>query len=150
MDHVWYDSSLMQGKPKKTCNMKIMLTAAALCLGMMSAQAQSDKVQDATSPRNCLTSTTDKDWSSLGLSTEQSAQVKDLQDEWRKAESAKSVDAKTGTKTSPMMDSYEAKVKEVLTPEQYENWVKWCSTHATKEVKHKAESATSTDEEMTE
>lgn len=130
--------------------MKIMLTAAALCLGMMSANAQSEKMQDVTSPKNCLTSTTDKDWASLGLSTEQSAKVMDLQGEWRKAESAKSVDAKTGTNTSPMMDSYEAKVKEVLTPEQYENWVKWCSTHASKEVKQKAESATSVDEEITE
>lgn len=129
--------------------MKIMLTAAALCLGIMSASAQSDKVQDATSPKNCLTSTTDKDWSSLGLSAEQSTKVKDLQGEWRKAESAKTVDAKTATKSSPMMDSYEAKVKEVLTPEQYENWVKWCSTHASKGVT-KSSSATTTDEDMSE
>lgn len=134
----------------KTCNMKIVITAAALCLGMFSAQAQSEKVQDASAPHNCLTSTTDKDWSSLGLSSEQSAKVKELQTEWRKAESSKSVNTKTATKTSPVMDSYEAKVKDVLTPEQYDNWVKWCSTHASKQMKHKVEPASTPEEDMTE
>ena len=129
--------------------MKIVLTVAALCLGMMTAQAQSEKMQDANSSKNCLTSTTDKDWSSLGLSKEQTAQVKQVQSDWL-AENAKVADAKAGTMASPMMNSYEGKVQAVLSPEQYENWVKWCSTHASKQVKQKAESATTSDEEMTE
>ncbi|MEO7081783.1 MAG: hypothetical protein ABIY71_09660 [Flavobacteriales bacterium] len=125
------------------------MTEAALCLGMMTAQAQSEKMQDANSSKNCLTSTTDKDWSSLGLSKEQTTQVKQVQSDWL-AENAKVADVKAGTMASPMMNSYEGKVQAVLSPEQYENWVKWCSTHASKQVKQKAESATTSDDEMTE
>lgn len=121
--------------------MKHALTAAALCFGLLGAQAQNTKGQDVQSPKNCLTSTTDKDWTSLGLDAEQSAQVKEIQAEWRANESASARDAKTGTRTAPVMDSYEAKVKEVLSAEQYDKWVKWCSTHADKAVKDKASNA---------
>lgn len=129
--------------------MKIVLTAAALCLGMMSAQAQTGKAPTGV-VKDCLASTTDKDWGSLGLNSEQAAQVKQLQADWRKEESSKAAEAKAGTKESPIMDSYEAKVQSVLSPEQYQNWVKWCSTHASKPMKQKAESATSTEEDMSE
>jgi len=122
--------------------MKYALTAAALCFGLLGAQAQNVKGQDVQSPKNCLTSTTDKDWTSLGLNAEQSTKVKELQSEWRANESAKTVNAKTDARSAPVMDSYEAKVKEVLTPEQYDNWVKWCSTHAHKAVKEKADNVT--------
>ena len=128
--------------------MKIILTAAALCLGIMSASAQSDKVQDAGASKDCLSSTTDKDWSSLGLTKDQTAQVKAVQADWRKEEGSKTMDSKTGTKESPMANSYEAKVQSVLSPEQYENWLKWCSTHANTGVK-KASGVT-TDEDMSE
>lgn len=130
--------------------MKYALTAAALCFGLLGAQAQNTKGQDVQSPKNCLTSTTDKDWTTLGLNAEQSAKVKELQAEWRANESAKTVNAKTDARSAPVMDSYEAKVKDVLTPEQYESWVKWCSTHANKAVKQKADHVTLPDGEHAE
>ena len=37
---------------------------------------------------------------------------------------------KTNPKMAMMMDKHEANVKAVLTPEQYENWMKWCAAQA--------------------
>jgi len=120
------DTSL-NPKPKK---MKHVLTTAALCLAMVGAQAQSEKVQpSAMAPHNCVTSTTNDDWKNLGLSEEQSAKVKDIQAECMKMEHKMMAD-RSSSKESPMMMKYEEKVKEVLTPEQYEKWMKWCNTHA--------------------
>jgi hypothetical protein len=112
--------------------MKYLFTAAALCLGMLSANAQTKSTTSTTTPaHNCLASTTDKDWTSLGLNAEQSAKVKDIQSEAMKANDKMRSD-NMDSKESPMMDTYESKVKSVLTPAQYDKWVKWCSTHAQK------------------
>ncbi len=117
---------------------KHVLAAAALCFGVVSAQAQGEPAQPtAKAPHNCLTSTTDKDWTTLGLSAEQSAKVKDLQSDWKAKQGTSAKDGKAATGESPLMDSYEAKVKDVLTAEQYDNWVKWCSTHAGKKAELK-------------
>lgn len=110
--------------------MKYLITAAALCLGMMTAQAQTEKTAPMVpASHNCLSSTTDKDWAGLALSTEQTAKVKEIQSECMKV-SAKMKADNVDTKASPMLDKYEGKVKEVLTPAQYDKWVKGCSTHA--------------------
>ena len=110
--------------------MKYLMTAAALCLGMMTAQAQTGKTAPmAQATHNCLASTTDSDWKGLGLSAEQTTKLKDLQSEAMKVSDKMKAD-KVDTKTSPMMDKYEGKVKDVLTPAQYEKWVKECTTRA--------------------
>ncbi len=110
--------------------MKYVLTTAFLCFALLSARAQTEKVQPtAMAPHNCVTSTTNEDWKNLGLSEEQSAKVKDIQAECMKMEHNMKAD-QTTTKESPMMEKYEDRVKEVLTPDQYNKWVKWCSTHA--------------------
>lgn len=112
---------------------KHVLAAAALCFGVVSAQAQDEAAQPvAKAPHNCLTSTTDKDWKALNLDAEQTAEVKDIQSEWRAEQSTQAKSSKDAMNKSPMMDSYEAKVKDVLTAEQYDKWVEWCSTHANK------------------
>lgn len=110
--------------------MKYLMTAAALCLGMMTVQAQTGKTAPMVPmSHNCLSSTTDKDWAGLALSTEQTAKVKEIQSECMKVSDKLKAD-NVDTKISPMLDKYEGKVKEVLTPAQYDKWVKGCSTHA--------------------
>lgn len=112
--------------------MKHVLTAAALCIAVAGANAQSSgTTAPVQQPHNCLTSTTDRDWAGLGLNSEQSTKIRDLQADWRKHQGNQGTMEKgTNTGTSPMMDSYEAKVKDILGQEQYDKWVKWCGTHA--------------------
>lgn len=110
--------------------MKYLMTTAALCLSLMTVQAQSERTAPmAATSHNCLTTTTDKDWAGLGLSAEQTAKVKEVQMECMKVSDKLKAD-NMDSKNSPMLDKYEGKVKEVLTPAQYEKWVKECSTHA--------------------
>ena len=125
----FWPSPIQTQKPDQ---MKYLFTAAALCLGMLGAQAQTDNKMDTTSPaHNCVASTTDKDWASLGLSADQTTKVKSIQTESMKANDKMKADHME-TKESPMMDKYEGEVKSVLTPEQYDKWVKWCTTRAAK------------------
>lgn len=110
--------------------MKYLMTAAALCLGLMTAQAQTGKTAPMVpASHNCLSNTTDQNWKDLGLTAEQTTKVKAIQSESMKT-SEKMKSDNMGTKTSPMMDKYESQVKEVLKPEQYDKWVKECSTRA--------------------
>lgn len=117
--------------------MKHVLTAAALCIAVAGANAQSSgTTASPQQPHNCLTSTTDRDWAGMGLNSEQSTKIRELQADWRKNQGTKGTMEKgTSTGTSPMMDSYEAKVKDILGQEQYDKWVKWCSTHANQSAK---------------
>lgn len=114
--------------------MKYILTAAALCIGIFGAQAQSAPAKPVntvkpvvTTPahptHNCMMAT-DKDWASLKLTPDQTTKVKAIQEECMKSCGAT---MKTDPKMSTMMDKHEAQVKAVLTPEQYGNWMKWCA-----------------------
>lgn len=110
--------------------MKYLMTTAALCLGMLTAQAQIEKAAPMVPvSHNCLSTTTDKDWSALDLSAEQTTKVKEVQMECMKMSDKMKADH-MDSKASPMLDKYEGKVKEVLTPAQYDMWVKQCSTRA--------------------
>lgn len=115
------------------------MTAAALCLGMLSAHAQTE-LAVATQPaaHNCLASTTDKDWTSLALTADQTTKVKEIQGECMKASDKMKADH-MDSKESPMLDKYEGQVKAVLTPEQYDKWVKWCNAHASAPAPDKTE-----------
>jgi Spy/CpxP family protein refolding chaperone len=120
-------------KPNRT--MKHVMIATALCFGMLGAQAQTTptdpaKATPATQTKhpahNCM-SATDKDWASLNLTAEQTTKVKVIQAECQKECGAMMKDDPSLGKT---MDKHEARVKSVLTPAQYDNWMKWCSAQA--------------------
>lgn len=133
----WHVIGHSLGNLKTPRNMKYLMTAAALCLGMMTAKAQTEQTAPmAPATHNCLASTTDKDWASLDLTAEQKTKVKNIKEECMKASDKMKAD-NTDTKTSPMMDKYESEVKAVLTPAQYDKWVKWCSTRADKKMDDK-------------
>jgi Spy/CpxP family protein refolding chaperone len=116
--------------------MKYLMTAAALCIGMLGAQAQgttpakpapAKPTATAAHPaHNCMMAT-DKEWTSLKLTADQTTKVKAIQETCMKECGAM---MKTDPKMAQMMDKHEAEVKAVLTPEQYSNWMKWCSTQA--------------------
>ncbi|MEO8589143.1 MAG: hypothetical protein ABI432_07240 [Flavobacteriales bacterium] len=113
--------------------MRHVLIAAALCIGTLGAQAQTGTTPATPSSvpanhpsHNCMTAT-DKDWASLGLSAEQATKVKAIQVDHEKACAGKMSDDPTVTKR---MDEHEAQVKAVLTPAQYDNWMKWCAAQA--------------------
>lgn len=117
--------------------MKQLMIAAALCFGTMGAQAQTTPVESAKSAPddhaayNCMRAT-DKDWASLNLTAEQTSQVKAIQGECMKERGAM---MKDNPGMGQSMDKHESRVKAVLTPAQYDNWMKWCSAQAgTKEM----------------
>ena len=115
--------------------MRYLMIAAALCTGMVGAQAQTtpaEKPATATQKpmqhpaHNCMM-TSDADWTSLGLTAEQTTSVQAIQAECKKECAGKMKDDPSMMK---MMDTHEARVKEVLTPAQYESWMKLCSAQA--------------------
>lgn len=133
----WHVDGRGPGNLKTRRNMKYLMTAAALCLGMWSAQAQTGTpatIQPAN--HNCLASTTDKDWARLDLNAEQTTKVKAIQGESMKANDKLKAD-NMDSKESPMLNKYEEELKKVLTPAQYEKWVKECSTRAGKPTENK-------------
>lgn len=127
--------------------MKTLMIAAALCVGMMSAQAQTTPTDTKTTPtenkgtattpaaqkpaqhtsKNCL-SATDADRKSLGLNADQQTKVPAIQAECKKECAAK----KDGDASTAMIaDKHEMRIKEVLTPAQHEAWMNWCTAQAT-------------------
>lgn len=129
--------------------MKNLMMAAALCAGMMSANAQSTPTAPKTAPAenkttattpqkpmahtDCLMST-DADWKALGLTADQMTKVKAIQDEHKK--SCAAMKDESGMKhddasKAAMVDAHEARIKEVLTPAQYDSWKKQCMAMAT-------------------
>ena len=129
--------------------MKYLMMAAALCAGVMSAQAQSTPAETkgtsttATTPqkpaaqadnKDCL-KTSDAEWKALGLTTEQMTKVKAIQDEHTKACASMKKD-EAGVKrddasSAALADKHEASIKEVLSPTQYDSWKKQCTAMAT-------------------
>ncbi|MCB0765302.1 MAG: hypothetical protein R2815_05295 [Flavobacteriales bacterium] len=66
-------------------------------------------------------------WTSLGLSAEQVAKVKDIQATCKKEAEAMKADAtRMEGKSMDHASKHEAELKAVLTPEQYTKWTKWC------------------------
>jgi hypothetical protein len=122
--------------------MKNLMIAAALCAGMMSAQAQSTPTDNkgttttpATTPQKPVTQvdnkdclrTTEADWKAMGLTADQLTKVKDIQAEHEKACAGMKKDDASKTM---MTDKHEARIKEVLTPTQYDAWKKQCTSMA--------------------
>lgn len=120
--------------------MKYLMMAAALCAGTLSAQAQSTPTESTSSSatataqkptpqarKDCL-KTTDADWKALGLTAEQMTQVKAIQAEHEKACTSMKKDDTAGA--AAMVDQHEARIKEVLTPTQYDSWQKQCTAMA--------------------
>jgi hypothetical protein len=119
--------------------MKTLMIAAALCAGMMSAQAQDTPTENkgttttpATTPqkpvtrmdkKDCLM-TTDADWKAMGLTADQLTKVKAIQAEHEKACAGMKKD---DASAAMMTDKHEARIKEVLTPTQYDSWKKQCT-----------------------
>ena len=116
--------------------MKHVILAAALCAGTFSVQAQTPaadtKTSSATTQKptpaqhNCMQAS-DKEWASLGLTAEQTTKVKAIQEEHTRDCAGKAKDEASAAKS---MDKHEARIKEVLTPEQYDQWMKWCTAQA--------------------
>lgn len=112
----------------------ILATAVVALLCTVGAQAQSGtKAMAHEGTHHCLLMADDHTWSTLGLSADQQKKAKDLQAKC-KAEGA----SKTGE--AKMMDAgkYEKELQAVLTPEQYDQWKKWCTAqHGMQEEKEK-------------
>jgi Spy/CpxP family protein refolding chaperone len=129
-------------KPNRT--MKHVMIAAAFCFGIMGAQAQTTPTTDpakatpamqATHPAHNCMGASEKDWASLNLTAEQTTKVKAIQAECQKECGAMMKDDPSMGKA---MDKHEARIKAVLTPAQYDNWMKWCTAQVdTKEAPQK-------------
>ncbi|HMC97454.1 MAG TPA: hypothetical protein VKG92_07375 [Flavobacteriales bacterium] len=67
---------------------------------------------------------TEKDLCGFDLEPGQVSRVKAIQAEWRKASAGKRQD---DPNLGKLMDTYEARIKAELTPDQFRNWRKWCT-----------------------
>ncbi len=127
--------------------MKYLMMTAALCAGVLSAQAQSTPTETKGSTtttsvqkpvtqahKDCL-KTTEADWKALGLTAQQLTEVKAVQAEHEKACSSMTKDEagmkKDDAAKAEMTDAHEARIKELLTPTQYDSWKKQCTAMAT-------------------
>lgn len=126
--------------------MKTLMIAAALCAGIVSAQAQGTPTDKKTTPPDTKTSTTgtqkpatqvdnkdclmttDAEWKTLGLTAEQITQVKSIQDEHKTACAGMKKD---DVSTAVVSDEHEERIKNVLTPTKYDSWKKSCTAMAT-------------------
>lgn len=73
--------------------------------------------------KDCL-KTTDADWKALGLTAEQMTQVKAVQDEHQQACAGMKKDE---ARTDALLDQHETRIKALLSPTQYESWMKQCT-----------------------
>lgn len=115
------------GGATKPTPMKKVMFAVAMCIGMVSAQAQTDSKMDnkmSHPAHNCMMAS-DKDWASLNLTPEQTTKVKAIQAECAKECAGK---MKEDPKMAMAMDKHEAEVKSVLNADQYDKWMKWCAS----------------------
>lgn len=110
------------------------MIAAALCAGMLSAQAQTTPTDHTNAlnatqedKKDCL-KTTEAEWKTLGLTADQITRVKAIQDEHKKACAGMKKD---DARVEAMVDKHEESLKEVLTPVQFENWKKQCMAMTT-------------------
>lgn len=110
----------------------LIILAAALCFGNVNAQTGTKTAMSGE--HDCLVTATDKDWAVLKLSSEQMDKVAQIRTEAMRTAGKTAEATATGSAPSPEMQRYEAKLKEVLTPAQYEQWNKWCSTHASTRI----------------
>lgn len=114
--------------------MKTLLVAIGLIALAGTVHAQ-DKEKMAPKPttaaaahptHNCMTADA-KTWESLKLTPEQMNKVKTIQAQCMKECGPM---MKTDPKMAMTMDKHEAQVKAVLTPAQYDAWMKWCAAQA--------------------
>ncbi|MBS1583173.1 MAG: hypothetical protein JST66_13325 [Bacteroidetes bacterium] len=112
----------------------ILATAVVALLCTAGAQAQSGtKTMAHDGTHHCLLMADDNTWSTLGLSADQQKKAKDLQAKC-KAEGA----SKTGEAGKMDAGKYEKELQAMLTPEQYDQWKKWCTAqHGMQEEKEK-------------
>ncbi|MFZ1687454.1 MAG: hypothetical protein WAU70_08540 [Flavobacteriales bacterium] len=105
-------------------------TALLIAVG---ASAQSTTVAKAATPataastHQCLATTDDAAWTSLGVKPDQLTRVHAIQADCKKACGALTAEEKAA-KEADVVAKHEADLKAVLTPEQYVNWQKWCAT----------------------
>ncbi|MEO8066874.1 MAG: hypothetical protein ABI599_04195 [Flavobacteriales bacterium] len=120
----------------------VALGAALLFAVGASAQnstASSTGTAPATSvTHHCLDQADDAAWTSLGLKPEQVTRVKAIQADHKKACANMTAEDKA-KKEAEMASMTDTDLKAVLTPEQYTNWQKWCSTKDGSKAMQKAE-----------
>lgn len=119
---------------------KMMAIAVALCC-MTAAVAQSTPTTPATTPQSngvthdCIMSTDAQAWASLGLTTDQTKRVQEIQTQCKKECDAMKGDANYERMRQSTLDKHDAAIRSALSPEQYTKWVAWCGTHGTKSSK---------------
>ena len=101
---------------------------------------QGDAFTPTTTPQKPATQTeskdrlrtTDAEWKALGLTAEQMTQVQSIQAEHKKQCTAMKDEAgkKDEAAKAAIADQHEARIKEVLTPTQYDSWKKQCTAMA--------------------
>ncbi|MBP7513124.1 MAG: hypothetical protein KA791_01165 [Flavobacteriales bacterium] len=112
--------------------MKTLLMSAALCCAIATNAQSTPATTPAEAPQkpvvgkhDCLMAS-DAEYGSLGVSGDQLAKVKDIQDRCSK-ECAAAMKEK-GSLDHAAMDKHEMELQAILTAEQYTKWEQWCSS----------------------
>jgi len=107
-----------------------ILTVGFALFASLGAFAQNDATmpQSKGDKHSCIMAGADT-WTTLGLSTEQVAKVKDIQASCEKDHATATADGSAKASVA----KHEDELKTVLTPDQYMKWSQWCDEmHASK------------------
>lgn len=105
---------------------KVMMMLAATLLIGAGANATEPVAHDHEGKHKCIMFGAEK-WQKLGLTEQQRASVAEIQASCKREYTA-AVNA--GRDASVTVDAHEARLRTVLTPEQYETWKGWCERKA--------------------
>jgi hypothetical protein len=115
--------------------MKHLITLLFAMAPLLSLQAQPPGMQKQSLPYSdeCLLNTTDEAWASIGLSTEQLAEVRSIQ---TLCETDCTALQETGERdpelAQAMLEKHRENIRAVLTKEQYGKWLTWCDDRPAK------------------
>ena len=112
----------------------ILIAALALTpFASVYSQAPSQQPQSMLTSNECLLTTTDEVWTSLGLSAEQLEKVKSIQTICQ----TDCVALQEGGGSDPalaeaMLQKHREDMRATLTKDQYDKWIEWCEQRPTK------------------
>lgn len=116
---------------------KQLMIAVAFCCATAAVAQTTPTTTPTTTPQDkgasheCLMNADAQAWSSLGLTSDQTRRVQEIQAQCKKeCEGMKGSADKDHMRT--MSDKHDAQIKAVLSPDQYSKWVAWCGTQGMK------------------
>lgn len=124
----WLMRRIGETKPRAMQRILHTIAVTLLCASSLIAQV-TPPPQPALVHDDCVLATTAEDWTAMGLTTAQVEEVQAVQTECKTACVAlKETGREDPAMSQAMLEKHRERIRTVLTKEQYDKWVAWCST----------------------